>query len=222
MVCHAERHAREPGWLVSLVIPGFVVYDVYMVALPTAHRIAAAARRLLDREGAEAVTMRRVANLVGITAMAIYRHYPDRDALLDGLADQGFQELAGALGRKRMPVEIEARLVRIANLHVDHALAHPRLLELMFLKPRRGARRFPRDFKAGRSPTGNLIAACVKQGMASGGLRDDDPWEVSFEMGALVDGLIMFDLGGRMDAGPARFRAPVRHSPRRYLHGVRG
>jgi len=43
----------------------------YMAAAPTAHRIAAAARRLLDREGEEAVTMRRVADAVSVTAMAI-------------------------------------------------------------------------------------------------------------------------------------------------------
>ena len=42
-----------------------------MARPPTADRIIAAARRLLEREGAEAVTMRRVGDAVGITAMAI-------------------------------------------------------------------------------------------------------------------------------------------------------
>src|SRR5436853_597228 len=104
-----------------------------MVAVPTARKIAAAARRLLDREGAEAVTMRRVAGATGITAMAIYRHYPDRAALLNALADEGFVELAETFRRARMPARIEARLFRMADLYLDHALAHPRLFELMFL-----------------------------------------------------------------------------------------
>jgi len=56
-------------------------------------KIAIASRRLLDKEGTEAVTMRRVAKAVGITPMAIYRHYPDRAALLNSLADEGFEEL---------------------------------------------------------------------------------------------------------------------------------
>ena len=34
------------------------------------------------------------------------------------------------------------------EIYLDHALGNPRLFELMFLKPREGARRFPRDFKA--------------------------------------------------------------------------
>jgi DNA-binding transcriptional regulator YbjK len=60
-----------------------MVYAVYVIARTTASRIAAAARRLLDKEGTEAVTMRRVAAAVGVTPMAIYRHYPDRASLLN-------------------------------------------------------------------------------------------------------------------------------------------
>ena len=192
-----------------------------MAGAPTADKIAAAARALLDREGAEAVTMRRVADAVRITAMAIYRHYRDRDALLNALADRGFEELARALASKRLPVLFEQRLFRMAEIYLEHSLANPRLFELMFLKPRRGARRFPRDFKAGRSPTANLFAAVVKQGMESGDLRDDDHWEITFELGALIEGLIMLYLGGRMEGRPAQLRALLRRSLRRYLHGIR-
>ena len=77
----------------------YSVYDVHMTA--TNRRIIIASRRLLDKEGAEAVTMRRVAKAVGITPMAIYRHYADRTALLNALADEGFEELAAQLARER-------------------------------------------------------------------------------------------------------------------------
>ena len=63
----------------------------------TAGSIANAARLLLDEEGVEAVTMRRVARGVGLTAMAIYRHYPDRKGLLNALVDEGFRELSEQL-----------------------------------------------------------------------------------------------------------------------------
>ena len=42
---------------------------------------------LLDREGAEALTMRRLAGQLGVEAMSLYRHVADRAALLEGLAD---------------------------------------------------------------------------------------------------------------------------------------
>src|SRR5580698_5759319 len=117
-----------------------MVYAVYMPARTTASRIASAARRLLNTQGAEAVTMRRVAAAVGVTPMAIYRHYPDRASLLNTLADEGFEELADRLAFKKFSGGVEERLTRMMEIYLEHALQKPRLFELMFLKPRAGAR----------------------------------------------------------------------------------
>ena len=192
-----------------------------MPATPTAQKIATAARRLLDREGAEAVTMRRVAEAVGITPMAVYRHYADRAGLLNALANEGFAELARRLATRRFSVDIERRLTKMANIYLEHALENPRLFELMFLKPREGARRYPRDFKLGDSPTANLLAEVIREGVDSGYLRKDDTWEIVFEIGALSHGLILLYLGGRIGLTPARFRDFYRRSFRRYIRGIR-
>jgi AcrR family transcriptional regulator len=196
------------------------VYTVYMSTIPTTEKIATAARRILDTEGADAVTMRRVADVVRITPMAIYRHYPNRAALLNALADDGFQELADSLKAKHYRGNIESRLLKMAEIYLDHAIENPRLFELMFLKHREGARRYPQDFKAGRSPTASLMSKVVAQGMKNGVICKDDPWEIVFEMGAMSHGLIMLYLGGRIDAGPAVFRALYRRSFKRYLYGI--
>jgi AcrR family transcriptional regulator len=198
-----------------------MVYAVYMPTALTAKKIASAARRLLDREGAEAVTMRRVAEGVGITPMAVYRHYADRAGLLNALANEGFEELARRLASQRFSFDIARRLTKMADIYLEHALENPRLFELMFLKPREGARRYPRDFKSGDSPTANLLAEAIREGMESGYLRKDDTWEIVFEIGALSHGLILLYLGGRIGLTPARFRDFYRRSFRRYLRGIR-
>jgi AcrR family transcriptional regulator len=184
-----------------------MVYAVDVSARTTALRIAAAARRLLDKEGTGAVTMRRVAAIVGVTPMAIYRHYPE--------------ELAARLAAKKFSGGVGERLTKMMEIYLEHALQRPRLFELMFLKPREGARSYPRDFKAGRSPTANLIMQVVQSGMDSGYFRKGDAWEIVFEMGALSHGLIMLYLGGRMGVPPAYFRAFYRRSFRRFMHGIR-
>jgi AcrR family transcriptional regulator len=181
------------------------------------------ARRILrvEREGAEAVSMRRVAEAVGITAMAIYRHFVDRDGLLNALADEGFAELAGRLRGARLAGGVEARLTSLGEIYLEHALEHPRLFELMFLRARAGARRFPRDFKARRSPTANVMAEVVEEGMHNGHFRKDDTWEIVFELGALSHGLIVLYLGGRLGVSRERFRELYRRSFRRYIRGIR-
>jgi AcrR family transcriptional regulator len=165
--------------------------------------------------------MRQVAKAVGITPMAVYRHYPDRAGLLNALADEGFEDLAARLAARRFSGDIEERLMKLGEIHLEHALEHPRLYELMFLKPREGARRYPQDFKAGRSPTANSTVELIQEGMKSGYFREDDAWEIVFEMSALSHGLIMLYLGGRMGVPGARFRAVYRKSFRRYIHGIR-
>lgn len=165
--------------------------------------------------------MRRVAKAVGITPMAIYRHYRDRAGLLNALADDGFAELAAWLAGKRFSGSIEQRLAKMGEIYLDHALQNPRLFELMFLKSREGARRYPQDFTACRSPTANLMVEVVRQGMESGYFCEDDAWEIVFEMGALSHGLIMLYLGGRMEISRVQFRAFYRRSFRRYIRGIR-
>src|SRR5271170_5827774 len=144
-----------------------MVYSVYMTAAMT-QKIAGAARRLLDKEGAEGVTMRRVATAVGITPMGLYRHYPNRDGLLNALADEGFVELTEKLGDLRLTGKIDRQLLKILDVFLDRAFDNPRLFELMFLTKREGARQYPDDFRMRRSPTATVSADVIARAMESG------------------------------------------------------
>jgi AcrR family transcriptional regulator len=187
----------------------------------TTQRISSAARRILDEEGAESVTMRRVATAVGMTPMALYRHYPNRDGLLNTLADTGFVELAAKLANLRLTGRIDRQLLKILDVFLDHAFDSPRLFELMFLTKREGARQYPEDFRMRRSPTANVSADVIARAMETNYFRKDDVWEIVFETGALMQGLIMLYLGGRMALSPSKFRAFCHRSFGRYLNGIR-
>ncbi len=181
----------------------------------------AAAGKVLNREGATAVTMRRVAKSVGITPMALYRHFADRDGLLNALADVGFEELAVRAEGTPLPADAEQQLMKILDVFLDFALEKPRLFELMFLEQRKGARQFPEDFREGRSPTAKFVVAALEAGMKEGRFRRDDVWEIAFETGALLQGLVMLYLGGRMRTSVEGFRALCHRAFRRYLDGIR-
>ena len=187
----------------------------------TACSILVAARDILDKEGLAAVAMRPVAERVGITPMAIYRHYADRASLLNAVADEGFRELAIRVGTLHLNGSVEHQLMQMGDAFLDAALQFPNLYELMFLLPRKGARVYPRDFIAGRSPTFNPIVTILKEAMRSGALRPDDPTEIAFELSALSHGLIVLYLGGRVTQSERQFRMLHQRSFRRYLNGLR-
>lgn len=77
---------------------------------------------LLDEGGPEALSMRRLARRLGVTATAIYYHYAGRDELLDSIVDR-------VCGRILAPVPTEGpwdeRLRVLMESLVDEAAAHP-------------------------------------------------------------------------------------------------
>ena len=63
---------------------------------PRAREIVAAARGILEEEGAEALSMRRIAERLGIRAPSLYKHVPDKQALEAAIISAGFEEQAAA------------------------------------------------------------------------------------------------------------------------------
>ena len=64
-----------------------------------AQAIVTAARRILEQEGRDALTMRRLGDAVGIRAPSLYKHFPDKAAVEVALIEQGFTEAAGAFAQ---------------------------------------------------------------------------------------------------------------------------
>ncbi|MEO3869229.1 TetR/AcrR family transcriptional regulator C-terminal domain-containing protein [Nonomuraea sp. B12E4] len=56
-------------------------------------RIVAAAIDLIEREGADAISMRRIAAELGVGVMSLYNHVPGKDALLNGVAEAVLSEI---------------------------------------------------------------------------------------------------------------------------------
>ena len=186
----------------------------------TSQQIYQCALSILEAEGPQAVSMRRVAKEVGITAMAIYHHFPSREALLNAVVDTEFTRLTDFFSSLDSKQSFEAAMVHIMDGYIDYALAHPRIVDYVFSTPRPGARRFPDDFRARRSPTLNLTADTVSMWMKVGKLKRDDVWEIAMELWAHVHGYLALWRGGRFHLSEDEFRKLVHRSLRRLLHGL--
>src|SRR3954471_18996684 len=93
-----------------------------------------AAERTLATRGAGDLSLRELARDVGVSHAAPRRHFRDKQALLDALAQNGFERLGRELDRAlaRADGGFPARLAAFAQAYVRFATRNGALLELMF------------------------------------------------------------------------------------------
>jgi AcrR family transcriptional regulator len=92
---------------------------------PRAREIVSVARELLERDGAAGLSMRKVADRLGLRAPSLYKHLPDKRALEAALMSAAFEEQAE---------RFEAcgdDLGALAAAYREWALAHPHLYRLV-------------------------------------------------------------------------------------------
>ncbi|WP_240777107.1 TetR/AcrR family transcriptional regulator C-terminal domain-containing protein [Nonomuraea basaltis] len=87
---------------------------------------------LADREGLKALSMRRLGAELGVEAMTLYSHVSNKDALLDGLVEQLFAQIAPPLFRG---TSWKAGLRDYARSLLAALLAHPNVIPLVVSRP---------------------------------------------------------------------------------------
>jgi AcrR family transcriptional regulator len=183
--------------------------------MSTQERIFAAARALFDQNGVDGVSMRRIADKVGITPMAIYKHYPDKDALLNALMLDGFAAWEARVEKIREPEPLDW-LRQMSEAFLDFALTQPRRYEAAFLLKASAARRYPGDFVAGRSPVISKMMAHIEDAQQRGLIAHKPAIDITISFTALVQGLVDMYRAGRF-AGETEFRDAYHNAIRHCL-----
>lgn len=150
----------------------------------------AAERLLLETEDESAVSVRAVADAVGVTPPSIYLHFADKTELMLAVCQRQFDKLDVVVNQAiegiADPLEM---LRRRAQAYIDFGVAHPEHYRVL-LMGKRGLSR--EDFEAGRLPgIGSLLGVVenVQACMDSGVFARDDPFLVACGLWAAVHGL---------------------------------
>lgn len=183
----ARRTRPSSRGVKQVVIANGDVYSVYIVH--TRDRILRAAWRLYERHGESGVSIRKVASAIGLSPMALYRHYASRDALFAALTADSFAAWEARVRAVRAR-DTMTWLERLGHTYLMFALEEPRRYEACFELPSRTVRRLPRDFEAGRSPAVNMITERVGQAIEQGELGGADPLTIALVIWGEVHGLI--------------------------------
>ncbi|GAB2544817.1 TetR/AcrR family transcriptional regulator C-terminal domain-containing protein [Nocardia heshunensis] len=93
--------------------------------------VLTAALELIDREGVDGLSMRRLAEAVGRDPMVIYRHVANKAAVLDGVAEIVFAQLSV----DATDTDWSRQLRVVARDFRRLALAHPRVVPLLVTRP---------------------------------------------------------------------------------------
>ena len=92
--------------------------------------------RLVEEGGADALSLREVARAAGVSATAVYRHFPDKRALMTALAQEGVRRLGEAQREAAAAAGSgAAAFTATGRAYVRFALANPGLFRLTFTYP---------------------------------------------------------------------------------------
>lgn len=185
----------------------------------TRERIVHSAWELVRENGLEGLTLRRLGAAVGVTAPAVYRHFPDKEALFQRLVDEANEELSryllAALGAKNARTRLEATVERYL------AFARERRAEYEVLFFARGRRDLDVPPRGQRSRNFQLMRDRVAEAMAAGFVAPGDPAAVSVSIWALLHGLVSLQRQGRYGDDQRQFDAACRASVRHLFEGLK-
>lgn len=153
-------------------------------------RVLAAAVDLADTAGIDALTVRRLAESLGVEAMSLYYHVPNKEAILDGIVELVFTEIEREVGGVEVPetdaawqAALRARILGARRVMLRHPWA-PALL----------------DSRSGLAPTTARYVDSVVGTLRSGGLSYDLIHHAMHALGSRMFGFSQ-ELGEDDDSG---------------------
>lgn len=153
----------------------------------TRDRVIDAALRIMDDEGLDAVSMRRVGRELGVEAMSLYHHVRDKEDLLLGIRERVLSKFLdpGTDGEW----EVRARQAARSWRHILRA--HPNIMVLIS-----ESKRFEMTSTSMR-PTETALRL-----LREVGLPEDDAVKAFCALGGFIVGFVMFEIGVSRASGP--------------------
>jgi AcrR family transcriptional regulator len=169
-----------------------------------------AAVQQLSQQTGDDLSLRALAKSVGVSVAAVYRHFPNKEALLAEVAVDGFNRL-GEQWASRLPapgsVSARERFERVGTLYIEFAHASPAHFRLMFGQT--NLRSFPNLAEAADRCFGQHVLVAARDTLAEAGV--DEKWVLPLANAAwsLVHGYVHLSLAqllteshGKLDLPP--------------------
>lgn len=165
-----------------------------------------AAAASIESDGVDALSLRQLAREAGVSHAAPSRHFRDKQALLDALAEDGFRRMAATL-EQAATIETKtqegarAAFDAISRAYVEFALAQPTLLAMMFgLKHAPDAKQ--ELIRAGHASM-EITLRLVVEAQSIGAIAPGDPQRIALVAFATLHGIATLASGDLLDGVPS-------------------
>ena len=178
------------------------------------------AAHLLETEGPDALSVRRIAAAAHVAPMGVYNHFDGKHGVVEALWVDAFDRLRATMESLEEVDDPGEALIEGFRRYRALALAHPMAYRLMFLDAVPG---FEPSVEAAWSAANSFqaLVAAVRRAAAAGAVADGDPVQTAQVVWAAVHGWVSLELDGMVflsdaDAGAeamarslvAGFRSP--------------
>ncbi len=167
-----------------------------------------AARDILAERGLEHLSMRTVADRVGVSATAIYRYFPGKEALVSRVVQSGFQRFGEYLRKagERYPRGSLDRITALGEAYLRFALENQAYFRVLFSLDHSDRQAIEDLPEAGGH---GLLRTAVTEAMDAGVMRRADPETVAMFLWSVAHGLVTLSLTCRIDECPEFRHGPV-------------
>ena len=171
-----------------------------------------AARDVLARDGVDALSMRSVAERVGMSATAIYHYFANKEALVERVVEAGFERFGAYLteAAESHPRGSVERLAALGEAYIRFALENEAYFKLLF------SLQHPHPHSIDELPDAGghgLLRSAVLDAMEAGTIRRVDPDTVVMYLWSVAHGLLTLSMSCRIEECPEFEHGAVKAGP---------
>lgn len=181
------------------------------------------ALEMIDKEGLDSVTLRDLTQRLGTSRTAVYRHFENKEALIQAVIKKGYEQLDlmfTPIFQDRTQ-SVAERFERMGRAYLDFAIAHPNLYRLLFGDNYRQEREEICDYKDESQATGlYALIGLLLEAQDEGIIALENPMIQAATVWASIHGLASLLIDGHLMMKD-NFEAIYEYSQALLLKGLR-
>lgn len=176
--------------------------------------------RILERDGVNALSARKLAAETGTSTMAVYTHFGGMTDLIDAIATEAFLRFTRALTEVEQTDDPVADFAVMGFHYRQFALDNPQRYQMMFGTSAESLNRFHADLTATGNPSAradfevsfDALVAVVRRMVDAGRIRDDGDSVTAGRLWSITHGAVLLEMAGffgREDRGLTEILTPL-------------